>query len=62
MITIFCDNDFINFVEGYIISAKVVGYHHGILAKLYITKYSASFGKYFVIFSLHSKKSEVEIQ
>jgi len=51
-----------SFVEGNMLSAKVVGYLHSILVKLWIMKHSDSFRPYFGTFSPHIKKPEVDFR
>ena len=48
--------------QGNIISPEVEGYLHDMFAKLRISKFSVSFRPYDVIFSLPSKKPEVDFE
>ena len=49
-------------IEGNVISAKVVGYIHGMFVKLRITKYAVSFRPHDVIFTHPSKKPELDFE
>ena len=53
MIMILSDNDFL--FDGHIISAKEVGYLHGMLAKLWIAKYSGSLDRMLAYFHIKVK-------